>query len=203
MAAALHEGFLSFTQARFSAGACEIVRAIEGHVDVGEQRSQPVRSILFCSGTIFTSGFMRKARTQRCTSVCRPNRCDENLPLQVVRSTLSGSARGACRCRGGKVERGGASHAAGADDERMRRAQPLLPSIPISSSRCGGCSGGADGSFRPLGSVVVCAAWSARRGRLALERSPSGNAIDCASWKSSLEPSSIGLGGSEVAAPAR
>ena len=58
-------------------------------------------------------------------------RAIENLPLQVGEVYFVGIGDGqladaAC----GKVKRRGTTEAAGADDERMRRAQPLLPFDP-------------------------------------------------------------------------
>jgi hypothetical protein len=55
----------------------------------------------------------------------------ENLPLQVGEVDLVGVGEGEfADAAGGEVERRRASQATGADDQRMRRAQPLLALDP-------------------------------------------------------------------------
>ena len=58
-------------------------------------------------------------------------RAVENLPLQVGEVDLVGVGEGqAADAGGGEVERRGAAEAAGADDQRARRPQPLLALDP-------------------------------------------------------------------------
>jgi hypothetical protein len=58
-------------------------------------------------------------------------RAVEDLPLQVGEVNLVRIGKSELAdAAGGKVERGGATQAAGADDERVRGAQPLLTLDP-------------------------------------------------------------------------
>ena len=111
----------------------EVVRAIEHHARPGHQGLQFVfRQLLRQNGNI-------DLRIQR--AQIRARRIDlafadilgsvEDLALQVGEiDRVRVGERDAAETGGGEIERCGAAEAAGADDQRMRRAQPLLSLDP-------------------------------------------------------------------------
>ena len=120
---------------RFHAGAVEgvaggeVVGAVEDDVDIGEKRLQVVRVDSLLQWDDLHIGIQRGERGARSFDFLRADGIGavKNLPLQVseiyfVRIGKRDFPDAAC----GEVEGGGAAEAAGADDQRVRCAQPLL-----------------------------------------------------------------------------
>src|SRR6185503_11179078 len=118
----------------------------------------------------------------------------QDLPLQVGEVDLVGiDQREAADAGRGEVERCRATQPAGADDQRVRRAQLLLSfdpdlrqqDVPAVAEKLLVVQFGLACGF----GVSLCATV----GELVFTGSPLRKAMACESWKSSFEPSSVGL----------
>jgi hypothetical protein len=125
--------------ARRDAGAVErvargeVVRAVEDHIHVCQQRRQVLRPDPFFQRRDVHVGIQRGQRRLRRVDFCFADRirAEEDLPLQVGEVDLVRVGEGQLAdAAGGEIERRGAAQAARADDQRVRRSQPLLALDP-------------------------------------------------------------------------
>jgi hypothetical protein len=114
--------------------ACgEIVRAVEHDIDGADQIWEIFFLKFRLQGKNLNLGIECAKRRARSLYFGYADgiRAVKNLPLQVGEVDLVRVGEGEfADAAGGEVERRRASQAAGADDERMRRAQPLLALDP-------------------------------------------------------------------------
>jgi len=111
----------------------EVVGAIEDDIHVREQGLKFIRLDSLLQRDDLHVGIQCAERGLRSRHFLRADGIGavENLPLQVGQVDLVGISQGKfADAAGGKVERRGTTQAACADDERVRRAQPLLALDP-------------------------------------------------------------------------